>query len=93
MADFIDKTMEAGADFAETCIPDAARIKAAVAKQIDEGIEDVRRALKRSRDVAEDLVDDAVHGVKKYPLQTVAATFGIALGAGLFLGWLLARRR
>ncbi len=91
MAELLDKTMEVGAGIADS-LPEPRRIKAAFNHCVEEGVDDVRRVLHRGRRVAEDLVEDAVHNVKKYPLQTVAATFGIAFGAGLLIGW-FARRR
>jgi len=60
---------------------------------VDEGKEAARRAFKRGRRAAEDLDDEAVRGVRQYPRTTVAVTFGIAMGAGLLLGWLFGRAR
>ena len=47
-----------------------------------------RRAVKRGRFAAEDLMDEAAHSVKQRPLQTVVLTFGLAFGAGALFGWI-----
>ena len=43
-----------------------------------------RRAVKRGRLAAEDLIDEAAQGIKRRPLQTVA----LAFGTGALFGWI-----
>lgn len=47
---------------------------------------------KSARRAAEDFTDDMTHAVKKQPLKYLGITFGIALGLGIFSGWLLRRK-
>jgi ElaB/YqjD/DUF883 family membrane-anchored ribosome-binding protein len=58
---------------------------------LEDGLDTTRRTLKLVRKTAREMSDDAVHTVKKYPLQTVAITFGVALGVGVLAGWLVTR--
>lgn len=87
-----EKTMKAGTEFAES-IPDTRHMTECCAEMMEEGMETARRAIKRGRHFAEDLIEDAEHQVKKYPLRIVAATFGVAFAGGALLGWLAARNR
>ena len=86
------KTIRAGEKIAEA-VSDIENAKAALSEVVDEGKEAARRALKRGRRAAEDLDEDAVRGIREYPRMTVAVTFGVAMGAGLLLGWLFGRAR
>lgn len=52
-----------------------------------------RRAIKRGRHAAEDLLDEATYEVKRRPVQAVGLTLGIGLTVGLALGWLLGHNR
>ncbi len=88
----LSKSMRAGEKMAES-VCDIEEAKAAISAAVDDGVEAARRAVRHGRHVAEDLVEDATRRVRRYPLQTVAATFGVAMGAGLLLGWLIARIR
>jgi ElaB/YqjD/DUF883 family membrane-anchored ribosome-binding protein len=84
------KTVRAGEKFAES-VCDIEDAKAAISAAVDEGKEAARRVVIRGRRAAEDLDEEAVREVRKHPRTTVAVTFGVAMGAGLLLGWLLAR--
>jgi len=84
------KTMRVGEKIAEA-VSDIDNAKAALSEVVDEGKEAARRAFKRGRRAAEDLDEEVVRGVRQYPRTTVAVTFGIAMGAGLLLGWLFGR--
>ena len=72
---------------------EALRLKEIITEAVEDGLRTARRTMKQGQEFAEEAVDEAVHTVKKYPLQTVAVTFGVALAAGLFLGWLASRDR
>ena len=50
-----------------------------------------RRALKRGRFAAEDLMDKAAHTIKQHRLQTVGLTFGLAFGVGALFGWIASK--
>src|SRR5512132_884519 len=70
----------------------AARAGSTVSQALSEALEDgkveTRRALKRSRRAAEDLIDETTLRIRRAPLRSV----GIALGAGALLGALVALR-
>lgn len=68
------------------------RLKGVITDAVEDGLRAARRTLKQGQEVAEEAFDEATHTVKKYPLQTVAVTFGVALAAGALLGWLASRR-
>jgi ElaB/YqjD/DUF883 family membrane-anchored ribosome-binding protein len=86
------KTMRVGEKIAEA-VSDIENAKAALSEVVDEGKEAARRTLKRGRRFAEDWEEEAVRGVRQYPRATVAVTFGVAMGAGLLVGWLFGRAR
>jgi ElaB/YqjD/DUF883 family membrane-anchored ribosome-binding protein len=68
------------------------RASSAMADAIDEGVGVIKHAVKRSGDVAEELMDDAAQRVKRHPVETMAATFGLGLVAGVFIGWMISRK-
>ena len=68
------------------------RASTAIADAIDDGTDVIRRVVKRSGDVAEELVDDTEQRIKRHPVEALAATFGVGLVAGTFIGWLIARK-
>lgn len=72
---------------------EAQRLKEIITEAVEDGLRTARRTMKQGQEFAEETVDDAIHTVKKYPLQTVAVTFGVALAAGVLLGWLASRDR
>jgi hypothetical protein len=53
----------------------------------------VKRMQKRGRYVAEDLLEDFAHAVKKHPIRSLALGTSAAFGAGTFVGWLCSRPR
>ena len=64
----------------------------AMAEAIDEGTDVIKHVVKRSGDVAEELLDDTTQRVKRHPVETMAATFALGVVLGGFIGWLVARR-
>jgi ElaB/YqjD/DUF883 family membrane-anchored ribosome-binding protein len=68
------------------------RASSAMADAIDESVGVIKHAVKRSGDVAEELMDDAAQRVKRHPVETMAATFGLGLVAGVFIGWMISRK-
>ena len=68
------------------------RASSAMADAIDESVGVIKHAVKRSGDVAEELLDDAAQRVKRHPVETMAATFGLGLVAGVFIGWMITRK-
>ncbi len=76
---------------------DATRIGERVGERMSDAIEEgyvvARRAVRRGRHAAEDLIDETSYRIKRDPLSAVAVTFGVGLGLGSIVGWLLTRRR
>lgn len=67
-------------------------LKKRASNAIDDGILDAKRMVKHGVYAAEDLIDDTAHRIKKDPLRSVALTFGIGLGVGVAIGWLISHR-
>jgi len=88
MAKVAFATVRAGEKIAEA-VSDIENAKAALSEVVDEGKEVVRRGIR----AVEDLEADALQEVRRHPRTTVAITFGVALSAGLLLGWLFSRAR
>lgn len=84
----LEKTSDYIAESAEK----ASRGTSAAMDAVEEGIEMATRAARRGRRVAEEAVDEAALRIRRRPVEAVAATFALGLGAGLLVGW-LARRR
>jgi uncharacterized protein YjbJ (UPF0337 family) len=70
----------------------ASRATRAAADAIDEGAGAVRRVAKKGGDVAEEFFNDASRLIERQPILTVAATAALALGAGVFIGWMMQRK-
>ena len=70
----------------------ASRATRAAADAIDEGVGAVRRVAKQGGDVAEEFFNDASRLIERQPILTVAATAALALGAGVFIGWMMQRK-
>ena len=68
------------------------RATSAMADALDEGTNVIKHAIKRSGDVAEELLDDTKQRVKRHPVETMAATFTVGVIVGGFIGWLVSRR-
>jgi ElaB/YqjD/DUF883 family membrane-anchored ribosome-binding protein len=68
------------------------RATSAMADSIDEGVGVIQHAIKRSGDMAEELMDDTTQRVKRHPVETIAATLAIGLVAGTFIGWMMKRK-
>ncbi|HWP42923.1 MAG TPA: hypothetical protein VNO14_06800 [Blastocatellia bacterium] len=65
----------------------SSRALAAVSYRLEDALLTARRGMKRGYYAAEDLADEAIHTMKRYPLRSV----GLAFGAGLALGWFTSR--
>ena len=66
-------------------------IKSLAADAVDDGVHAARRAIKSVRRGVEDLgdlKDEAVHRVKRQPLQALSVAVGIGLVLGLAIGWI-----
>ena len=68
------------------------RATSAMAEAIDEGVGAIKLAVKRSGDLAEEMIDDTTQRVKRHPVETVVATFTLGLIVGGLIGWIMSRR-
>jgi len=82
-------TNMAQAAFANAAEAETVRLKTAVADALEDGVHAARSAMKHGLDVAEDIMDDAAHEVKRHPLQAIGATTLVSFTAGVLVGWLL----
>ncbi len=64
----------------------------AVSDTLEDGVHAAKRAVKRSRYAAEDLVDETTYRIKQHPLRSVGITLGVGFGVGLIVGWLASRK-
>ncbi len=84
------KTIETGAQVAHIGA-EAARVKDKVEHAVDDSVVAARRAAKRGRHAAEDLLDEATHCIKKNPVGAVATSFWAGFGLGVLAVWLGSR--
>jgi ElaB/YqjD/DUF883 family membrane-anchored ribosome-binding protein len=70
---------------------EAARLKTAASDAVEDAMTEAKRLAKRSRYVAEDLMEDAAHRVKRDPLRSVGFGFAIGLGMGALAVWTATR--
>ena len=63
----------------------AARLKGSLTDAVEDSIVSGRRAIKRGRDRAEDLLENASHSVRRHPLGSVAGAFGLGALTGLLI--------
>jgi ElaB/YqjD/DUF883 family membrane-anchored ribosome-binding protein len=65
------------------------RATSAMAEAIDEGVGAIKLAVKRSGDLAEEMMDDTTQRVKRHPVETVVATFTLGLIVGGLISWMV----
>jgi len=68
------------------------RATTAMAEAIDEGVGAIKLAVKRSGDLAEEMMDDTTQRVKRHPVESVVATFTLGLIVGGLIGWMASRK-
>ena len=68
------------------------RATSAMAEAIDEGVGAIKLAVKRSGDLAEEMIDDTTQRVKRHPVETVVATFTLGLIVGGLIEWMASRK-
>ena len=68
------------------------RATSAMAEAIDEGVGAIKLAVKRSGDLAEEMIDDTTQRVKRHPVETVVATFTLGLIVGGLISWMVSRK-
>jgi uncharacterized protein YacL len=82
---------KADAQVAES-IRKLSRATSAMAEAIDEGVGAIKLAVKRSGDLAEEMMDDTTQRVKRHPVETVVARFTLGLIVGGLIGWMMSRK-
>ncbi len=92
--ELLKKTLKTGSKAIELGV-EAERLKQNISHKLERGWEDgmleAKRAFKRSRYAAEDLVDDTAYRVKQNPWGALAITLGIGFGIGALTGALITR--
>jgi hypothetical protein len=83
----LTKAADASEKVAEA-IPDVNRVQTA----LEDRVKGAWRAVKRGRYVAEERMEDAIHGMKRHPVQTAAIAFGLGLVVGISVGWMISRQ-
>jgi ElaB/YqjD/DUF883 family membrane-anchored ribosome-binding protein len=66
-------------------------VKSITTDAVEDGVYAAQRALKTARRRMEDVQDEAVHRVKRHPLEAIGLAVGIGLVAGLGFGWIAGR--
>ena len=59
--------------------------KQAVAEALHDGQATVKHFIKRTRRTTEDLLDEAAHNIKRYPVGSVAIAFGVGTMVGVLV--------
>ena len=68
------------------------RATSAMAEAIDEGVGAIKLAVKRSGDMAEEMMDDTTQRVKRHPVETMVATFSVGIIVGGLISWMVSRK-
>jgi len=91
-ADLLEKTTSVATKAAQVGV-EVGRMKETVIHAAEDGMRVARRAVRRGRDAAEDLADDAARQIKKHPFESAGLVFGVGLGLGVLTGMLVTRGR
>jgi hypothetical protein len=70
---------------------EARLLKSVAEDAIEDGVHAAKRAMKSVQRRVEDLgdlKDEAIHRVKRQPLEAMAAVFGVGLALGVAVGWI-----
>jgi len=65
---------------------------ASMAEAIDDGVNVIRLAVKRSGDLAEEIMDDTSQRVKRHPVETLVGTLTMGFMAGVLIGWMIGKK-
>lgn len=88
----LQKAVQAGEEQIAQAGLKAAHLKEKLSHVVEDGVSATRKAIKRSRYAAEDMIDETAYRIKRDPLRCVAITFGVGLGLGTLIGWLTTRK-
>jgi ElaB/YqjD/DUF883 family membrane-anchored ribosome-binding protein len=70
---------------------EARLVKSITTDAVEDGVYVAQRALKNARRRLEDVQDEAVHRVKRHPLEALGLAVGLGFVAGLALSWAVGR--
>lgn len=65
---------------------------ASMAEAIDDGVNVIRIAVKRSGDLAEEIMDDTSQRVKRHPVETLVGVLTMGFVTGALIGWMIGRK-
>ncbi len=65
---------------------------ASMAEAIDDGVNVIRVAVKRSGDLAEEIMDDTSQRVKRHPVETLVGVLTAGFVSGVLIGWMIGRK-
>jgi hypothetical protein len=65
---------------------------ASMAEAIDDGVNVIRLAVKRSGDLAEEIMDDTSQRVKRHPVETLVGVLTVGFLSGALIGWMIGRK-
>lgn len=82
-ATVLEKTASAG-----DALREVSKLRSILKGAAEDVVRSANRAIKRSRYVAEDLLDDTRHRVKQRPMECVGVAFGVGVLAGTLIAWL-----
>jgi ElaB/YqjD/DUF883 family membrane-anchored ribosome-binding protein len=80
-ANALKNTINSGTKVVESI----AASKDAVSEVFEEGKETVNKFLKETRHAAEDLLDEATHNIKRFPIGSVVMAFSVGALFGLLI--------
>lgn len=87
---------EAVMERTDKCIDESIRrlshATASMAEAIDDGVNVIRVAVKRSGDLAEEIMDDTSQRVKRHPVETLVGVLTVGFVSGALIGWMIGRK-
>ena len=86
-----DSVLSNAASMSDRLVEEFNTRKQAVSEALEDGKTTVRQFVKRTRNTAEDLMDEASHNIKRAPLSSVAVAFGVGAVLGSVMGIVISR--
>ena len=71
---------------------EVSRLKEFVSDAVNDGMKSAVRTIRQGRHVAENVIDDTRHAVRRNPFQSMGIVFAAGVMTGAFVAWLGARR-
>lgn len=91
MAEGLFKKAVAGGTHVAEFGLEAARVKDKVEHAVEDSVTAAKRAARRGRYAAEDLLEQGIHCVKQNPVSAVAVSFWAGFGLGALAVWISSR--